>query len=207
MTNDKPANDPDDRDFTVALPRYKCHKIVAAAKIVAIDHGARLDIAPHGLFEAGAAWIREKKAEVGGYLVQYDDGYFSYSPAKAFEDGYTAVAANDPLPMGEMTIQGAIGKALWFRQQPEVVIDTATALRTIDTLLSALEFSQCYFKALQKGEEVFVLRQPDRAAPAAIREWVRLADSHGCGPAKVVDAMATAGRWSAQDPSTTKWPD
>jgi hypothetical protein len=29
--------------------------------------------------------------EVGGYYVVYADGYKSYSPAKAFEDGYTQV--------------------------------------------------------------------------------------------------------------------
>lgn len=75
-------------DFTVDLPTYRCHKVVSAAKIVAIDHGERLDLAPHGVVEVGATWIKEKHAEVGGYFVRYDDGYASYSPAKAFEEGY-----------------------------------------------------------------------------------------------------------------------
>jgi hypothetical protein len=29
--------------------------------------------------------------QVGGYLVIYADGYMSFSPAKAFEDGYVAI--------------------------------------------------------------------------------------------------------------------
>lgn len=73
----------------IALPRFKCHKIVYAAKIVAIDFDARLDLAPHGVVEVSTDWVHSKKPEVGGYYVVYDDGYTSYSPAKAFEDGYS----------------------------------------------------------------------------------------------------------------------
>jgi hypothetical protein len=29
--------------------------------------------------------------QVGDYLVEYDDGYVSWSPAKAFEDGYSRI--------------------------------------------------------------------------------------------------------------------
>lgn len=93
------------QDFTVDLPKFKCHKIVRAAKIIAIDNGTRLDLMPHGVVEAGPSWIREKKAEVGGYYVVYDDGYASYSPAKAFEEGYTVLAADNVPPMNELTMQ------------------------------------------------------------------------------------------------------
>jgi len=31
------------------------------------------------------------KPEVGGYYVVYADGYKSFSPAQAFEEGYTRV--------------------------------------------------------------------------------------------------------------------
>lgn len=75
----------------IELPQYRCYKVVRAAKIVAIDHGSRLDLMPHGVVEVGPSWIREKRAEAGGYYVVYEDGYASYSPAKAFEDGYAPV--------------------------------------------------------------------------------------------------------------------
>ena len=31
------------------------------------------------------------KPKAGGYYVVYDDGYKSYSPAKAFEEGYVRI--------------------------------------------------------------------------------------------------------------------
>ncbi|MCX6845050.1 MAG: hypothetical protein NTU84_00535 [Verrucomicrobia bacterium] len=34
-------------------------------------------------------YVHKHKPEVGGYYVVYADGYKSYSPAKAFEEGYT----------------------------------------------------------------------------------------------------------------------
>lgn len=79
------------------MPRYVCHKQVWALKIKEVgytDSGASL--APH---EAGYApvivgfdYLAKHKPEAGGYYVVYADGYRSYSPAKAFEDGYTREA-------------------------------------------------------------------------------------------------------------------
>jgi hypothetical protein len=42
----------------------------------------------NGFYVTGE-YMAKHKPEVGGYFVQYDDGYTSFSPAKAFEDGYT----------------------------------------------------------------------------------------------------------------------
>lgn len=36
-------------------------------------------------------WYYKHKPHPGGYYVVYADGYKSYSPAKAFEDGYTRI--------------------------------------------------------------------------------------------------------------------
>lgn len=38
-----------------------------------------------------ADWIFKHGPKIGGYLVQYADGYKSFSPEKAFEEGYTRV--------------------------------------------------------------------------------------------------------------------
>lgn len=80
------------------LPRWKCHKEVYAAKILRIEAGGespgRLVLTFDGGSEAAfvdlePAWFAKHKPEPGGYYVQYADGYRSYSPAGAFEDGYT----------------------------------------------------------------------------------------------------------------------
>lgn len=85
-------------------PKYKCHKVVSAFKILRLCEGLTSrsegnkpiwNIWPvdHDLdpVEVDAAWMERNKVDAGGYLVFYADGYMSYSPAKAFEDGYTLV--------------------------------------------------------------------------------------------------------------------
>ena len=78
------------------LPRWKCHKEVLAAKIkdmgvfstgelqLNFDDGIESVVLPPG-------WIDRFKPQSGGYFVVYDDNYTSFSPAKAFEDGYTRI--------------------------------------------------------------------------------------------------------------------
>jgi hypothetical protein len=80
------------------LPRYKCHKEVHALKIKAIalaDGGGNALITPeegpYAPFVVDAAYLEKHKPQAGGYYVVYDDGYKSWSPAKAFEDGYTRI--------------------------------------------------------------------------------------------------------------------
>ena len=86
------------------MPRYKCHKEVWALKIQEIQLAAYCE-----RYSVGAAFLvpadegyhpvrvsheymLKHKPQVGGYYVQYKDGYESYSPAKAFEEGYTALS-------------------------------------------------------------------------------------------------------------------
>jgi hypothetical protein len=80
------------------LPRYRCHKEVWALKILDIEnrpHEAGAWIKPmdegYGAFHVDDAYIIKHGPEVGGYYVVYKDGYTSYSPAQAFEEGYTRV--------------------------------------------------------------------------------------------------------------------
>ena len=40
-------------------------------------------------FTVPGEFIQKHKPVVGGYFVMYEDGYQSFSPAKAFEEGYT----------------------------------------------------------------------------------------------------------------------
>lgn len=89
------------------MPRYQSHKKVWALKIKAIDldsEKARAEdretdgsatITPeedgYAPFKVDAHYLRKHQPQAGGYYVVYDDGYKSYSPAEAFEGGYTLI--------------------------------------------------------------------------------------------------------------------
>jgi len=81
------------------LPQYQCHKKVRAAKITEIKSHESDGTGSHTMVfgEIGGSqfltdeWKDRFAPEVGGYYVVYEDGYTSYSPAPAFESGYTAI--------------------------------------------------------------------------------------------------------------------
>jgi hypothetical protein len=82
------------------LPKYRCHKIVHAFKIERVNDptepgnesdGSRILCGEGYVLRVNHEYVRKHKPEVGGYLVIYEDGYQSFSPAKAFEDGYTRI--------------------------------------------------------------------------------------------------------------------
>lgn len=86
------------------MPRYECHKKVWALKIksIVID-GAGEDresdgsamITPEDIgfapFKVDHEYMAKHKPTAGGYYVVYEDGYKSFSPAEAFESGYTRI--------------------------------------------------------------------------------------------------------------------
>lgn len=82
------------------LPQYQCHKKVWALKIAAItdpnqatDGSRLLEFAEPGYDPicVTGAFMDKHNPQPGGYYVVYDDDYKSYSPAKAFKDGYTRI--------------------------------------------------------------------------------------------------------------------
>lgn len=79
------------------MPKYKCHKEVHALKIkeLLFDEMKGYSILPEdngfAAFAIDADFVRKHPIEAGGYYVVYKDGYTSYSPAEAFESGYTRV--------------------------------------------------------------------------------------------------------------------
>ena len=75
------------------FPHYKCHKIVRAKQItdtMSVEGGKTL------FFDGDNQTITLTFDEIKGkpfpvtgmYMVFYEDGHFSFSPAKAFEEGY-----------------------------------------------------------------------------------------------------------------------
>lgn len=86
------------------MPKYECHKRVWALKIKAIrqtdgesnfEGGSwLLDVEEPGYAPIEVShrdYVLKHSPYAGGYYVVYADGYKSFSPAKAFEDGYTRV--------------------------------------------------------------------------------------------------------------------
>jgi hypothetical protein len=79
------------------MPRYICHKQVWALKIKSIevvDSDGLAELTPEekgfATFEVSGEYMRKHEPHSGGYYVVYKDGYKSFSPADAFESGYTA---------------------------------------------------------------------------------------------------------------------
>lgn len=96
-------NDQTDQPKTgAALPRYRCHKEVFALKITGVRQAPAdqerihaqgdwyLDVEdPFAPVCVGHEFIEKHNPQPGGYYVVYQDGYASFSPAYAFESGYT----------------------------------------------------------------------------------------------------------------------
>ena len=88
-------------DFS-ALPQWRCHKVVRAAKISGVFPDGLLELNVSdprtGLCMCVAVLERDahKRPAEGDYVVVYDDGYVSWSPAKAFEEGYSPLVAPPP---------------------------------------------------------------------------------------------------------------
>lgn len=76
------------------LSRYQCHKQVNAVKISAIEFdavGAAIIACTGGSVNTNSGFRERFKGSEAdlGYYVVYDDGYESWSPTRAFEEGYT----------------------------------------------------------------------------------------------------------------------
>jgi len=74
---------------TMQLIKYKCYKEVEAAQILGISLTGELGFGENNFYQPSVEWLNKHSPEVGGYFVKYKDGYLSYSPAKAFEEGYS----------------------------------------------------------------------------------------------------------------------
>lgn len=79
------------------LPRYRSHKVVHALKmqtVVAHPNGTgKFYPVEEGFppIELSKSYMMKHAPQAGGYYVVYADGYESWSPAEAFEGGYTRI--------------------------------------------------------------------------------------------------------------------
>lgn len=96
------------------MPKYRCHKEVWALKIKNIQQST-VQPSPHPYgsytitpedkgfapFDVPTAFVERHTPVAGGYYVQYEGGYTSYSPAEAFEGGYTLIKRG-PYKVGDL---------------------------------------------------------------------------------------------------------
>lgn len=81
------------------LPEYQSHKKVRAAKILDMrintnDHTTYWELKLEGvekMVDVPSIQITKHNPQIGWYYVVYEDGYVSFSPAEAFEGGYTKI--------------------------------------------------------------------------------------------------------------------
>ena len=85
------------------LPQYQSHKKVWALKIKELgptgspdqESDGSLMMMPHNVdfapIKLDAEFVLKHSPKVGGYWVQYAEGYTSFSPAGAFEEGYSLI--------------------------------------------------------------------------------------------------------------------
>jgi hypothetical protein len=76
------------------MPEYICHKVVKADQITQIifHEGGDASIFlknTSGAYHLPKTFIDRHHPVVGSYIVYYEDGYFSVSPAEPFEKGYS----------------------------------------------------------------------------------------------------------------------
>ena len=90
----------------MGLPLYQCHKQVRACKIERVHHAYGADatgdqcwITPQNPdlepMPVGNEYVQKHQPKVGGYYLLYADGYESFSPAGAFEAGYSLIPEDD----------------------------------------------------------------------------------------------------------------
>lgn len=88
----------------IQMPRYRCHKEVWALKIKKVERSNVMGNESEGgallRFEdpryvpiwVEYDYVHKHSPQPGGYYVVYSDGYKSFSPADAFEGGYTLIS-------------------------------------------------------------------------------------------------------------------
>lgn len=82
---------------SIEMPKYRSHKEVWALKIADIMNemdGSGTIIPADGRcasLHVSKEYMHKHMPKIGGYYVQYEDGYQSWSPADAFEEGNTLI--------------------------------------------------------------------------------------------------------------------
>jgi hypothetical protein len=95
----KEVNEMPNLQTEIEMPKYKCHKEVWALRISALeihkDKSATIvpDDSRYTAFRTAPGWAEHFKGNEKdpGYYVVYKNSYASWSPTKAFEEGYSLI--------------------------------------------------------------------------------------------------------------------
>lgn len=190
------------------LPQFKCHKVVRAAKITGVEPGGLAVIVDMGRVSASIdvpeGWLAKHDPLQGdGYLVAYDDGYLSWSPAESFEAGYRQL---EPVGCSSGSVGGEAAAA--------PAIDLKAAF--LDTHRRSEQQAFDYAHSLPEG--------PERDLALQVYHRVRLVFSngksgmggHGAAPSEntgfswrkkpvVIEARQFNGGWSDDGAEILTW--
>lgn len=138
------TSEPEVANRPAPMPAYRAHKVVHALKIRAVSGDIitpeELGFAP---FTVEPGWVARHSPQPGGYYVEYEDGYRSYSPAVPFETGYARIVPGSPTPQEPKYTTDAIGR----------FINRSTG------------------KPIPEDEPVILFRAQDRKALSALRSY------------------------------------
>lgn len=141
------------------MKNYKCHKVVQAARIIAMFISAPRTLTltyedGHGeILQSGNAKIARYVPVEGDYLVRYSDGYEAFSPAAAFEEGYHEIEDSPRLRsevagentydslLAEMRKCGATGW-VWRLRQLREAEHAATPVLRLDANLTPVQIEE-----------------------------------------------------------------
>ena len=188
------------------LPLWQSHKVVRAAKIRQIEHqedGSCIlsllmpsDGPLMGLmsFPVDRAYVEKHEPQADGYLVIYEDGYKSWSPAVAFEGGYHGfVAAEDAdtpaaparLPSAALiTMRPTIGRIVHYRLTREDAESISHRRRS-------------YLHQHFRGNDV---READIVAMTVTRDGITLAPDDAFDRAALAGELGPGAAYAAAAP-------
>jgi hypothetical protein len=129
------------------MPRYRCHKVVRAVRILKIsnpstDHSMTIipsdDVAP---FKVRGEYVNKHRPYVGGFYTLADDGEEGYAHPNAFERGYSLVETPTELPLGPQPGELVIGEGGAQLLAVRMIHGPAILLR-MDDIIEALKVSE-----------------------------------------------------------------
>lgn len=141
------------------LPTYKSHKTVWALKIAEIQQspadelstvdGGTWRLIPenpgYGPITVPQSYVVKHAPQPGGYYVVYADGYASFSPAKAFEEGYIALGDFGTGTKAETSIEAQI-QAAGADRAPRITPDDVEANIESEWCFTAQDGVDGYFR-------------------------------------------------------------
>lgn len=143
------------------MPRYQSHKKVWALKIKKIDvnpdGSTNSIITPeeegYAPFKVNYKYYSKHLPKEGGYYVRYEDGYESFSPAKAFEEGYTLIQNIKPYHPNQGTRADYINRVLEAHdvKRSEVIVLNGAE---VQSGVSRVHFAEGLIKQLDSHHDV-----------------------------------------------------